>query len=445
MRDIGTAGAAAPLPLAAGHEELDVGPASPGPRLVPEPGAAARAQALLREMHVWLFAGYPADAVVRAAAVAEIALGAMVGVPPHTHRELGPLIDELRRAGRTEALAEASWLHQLRIALEPLAGQVRAERDMDARRAGEIAIRLARNAGLVTAKQVTDCETAAAWQASAPASTTLHKLDRDTHRIALQDQLDPPPRVLVLMVHGEVGQGHEHFAEIMTRQLRSASRSGWREVLVDWPPPSRPLGIRLATLLEQLSLRLGVALAAPNDDPTSSNGQRTWQPALERIIAGIQAVREPMLLRHVVGCLGSGTDGDHALVDAYVRRIWDTVAQRSGPPVVISLDLRRVERSGFPLTSTWRQARRDVATARAIARILDEHHRSHGGICIALPELTSVPAPELADWLHHHAGLDRDAARIEARQLVASTRGGRFDLVVQRLTALHLDRHRNPR
>jgi hypothetical protein len=147
----------------------------------------------------------------------------------------------------------------------------------------------------------------------------------------------------------------------------------------------------------------------------------------------------------VVGCLGSGANGDDALVDAYVRAIWNTVAQRAGPPVVVSLDLRRVERSGFPLTSPWRHARRDLATARAIARILDQHHQSHGGICVALPELTSVPAPELADWLHHHAGRDRDTARIEARQLVASTRGGRFDLVVQRLTALHLASHRNPK
>lgn len=420
------------MPLAAG-------------RLVPEPGAAARAQALLQEMHVWLFAGYSADAVLRAAAVAEIALGVMVGMLTHTHRELGALIDELRRAGRIEALAEASWLHQLRIAVEPLAGQVRAERDTDARRASEIAIRLARDVGLVTATQATACESAAAWQASAPASTALHKLDRDLHRIALQDHLDPPPRVLVVMVHGEIGQGHEHFAEIMTRQLRSASSSHLREVRVDWPPPSRPLGIRLATLFEQLSLRLGIALSAPHDDPTSSDGRRAWQPALERIVAGIHAVREPMLLRHVVGCLASGTHGDGALVDAYVDAIWNAIAQRSGQPIVVSLDLRRVERSGFPLTSPWRHARRDLATARAIARILDKHHRSQGGICVALPELTSVPTPELADWLHDHAGRDRDVARIEARELVSSTRGGRFDLIVNRLTALHLDRHRNPR
>jgi hypothetical protein len=86
---------------------------------------------------------------------------------------------------------------------------------------------------------------------------------------------------------------------------------------------------RALHLLEQLSLRLGVELAAPDDDPTSSNGRRTWQPALERIVAGIHALREPMLLRHAVGCLGSGTDGDHALVDAYVRAIWGSDSNRT--------------------------------------------------------------------------------------------------------------------
>lgn len=436
----------------------------PDAHRVPGPEAAARARALLEEMHVRLLTAYPADAVIHATTIAELALREISGMPTDARADLGALIDELQRTRRTEApvqaLADTRWLHQLGKAIKPFAGQVRPERDADARRASQIATRLAQKARLVTTQQAAVCEAEAMRRASAREPSALHWLDRHDQRQLLQKRLAPRPRVLVVLFHGEVGQGHEHFADVMTSLVRSVV-SGWREVRIEWPPPTRPLGVRLATLLEELSRRLGVDLDTPHDDPTHPDGRRAWRPALDRIVNGIHGAREPMLLRHVVGSLVGGSRGDGALVDAYVDAVWNTVAQRAiadhakpdapgepaprRPPVVVSLDLRRIERSGFPLTSPWRHARRDLATARAIARILDAHHLSHGGICVALPELTSVPPHEIADWLRHYAGRDREAAKLEARELVAQTRGGRFDQVLQRLTAHHLDRIRNPR
>jgi len=196
--------------------------AAPDAYRTPGPEAAARVLVLLREMQVWLLAGYAADAVIRAVSVVEIALRMLSGMRPDAGAELGALIDELRRSGRTALLADASWLYQVRITIESFAGQVRAERDADARRASQIAIRLARDTGLVTDSQVIDCETAAAWLASEPASNTLLRLDRAHHRTALDDGLARSRRVLAVLVHGEVGQGHDHFAEIMTWRLRSA-------------------------------------------------------------------------------------------------------------------------------------------------------------------------------------------------------------------------------
>lgn len=423
----------------------DIHPAAAGPRLVPGPADAARAQALLQEMYGWLLAGYAADAVIRAAAVVELALGVLAGVRPDAGAGLGALIDGLRRAGRTELLVEANWLYQYRIAVEPLAGQVQAERDAEGRRACAIASRVAQAAGLVTASQAAVCETAAAWQASSPASSALLRLDRRSHRTALIDWLERSPRVLVALIHGEVGQGHDHFAEIMAWRLRSTSNGHWRELAVAWPPPSRSLGTRLAMLLDALAAGLGVPLGAPAEDPATPDGARAWRPALDRIAAAIDAAGEPVLVRHVVRWLETRAGADDALVDAYLRAIWATVAQRSGERVVVGLDLRRIERAGLPLTRAWWTARRELAVARAIERVLDRHAMPHGGACFALPELTSVPVADLVAWLRDEGGRDRATAHAEASQLVASTRGGRFDLVIQRLTALHLDRSRNPR
>lgn len=350
-RDIDPADTPPRSPSGTEHTAPGRRPAAVNAPLVPGPVEAARTQALLQEMHGWLLAGYAADAAIRAAALAELALGVLAGVPDAS-AGLGALIDELRRSGRTELLVEASWLYQHRIAVEPLAGLVRAECDADGHRACAIASRIAQSAGLVTASQAAACETGAAWQASDPASSALLRLDRASHRIELGDWLERPPRVLVALVHGEVGQGHDHFADIMACQLRSASSGGWRELPVAWPPPSRSLGTRLAMLVDALAAGLGIAPGVPADDPATPDGARAWRLALDRIADAIDAAREPVLVRHTVGWLATRAATDDALVDAYLHAVWATVAQRSGERVVVGLDVRRAERAGRPLTRT---------------------------------------------------------------------------------------------
>jgi hypothetical protein len=410
-----------------------------------QPGfeVTTRVQELLRDMHVRLLAGYAADAVSRAAAIAEVALKALAGKPPEASATLGELIGERRRSGKTELLADASWLDQRQVVAKQFAGQVRAELDDDGRRACEIAVRFAVAAGLVTEAESTGCQRSAEWQASEPASSALLRLDRAMHRKALDDLLELPRRVLVFLVHGEVDQGHDHFAEIMTWRLRSGPSGRWREVVVNWPPPSASLGTRLAILFEELANALGIKLTLPAGDPATPDGARTWLPALAPVLAAIDARRERLLVRHVLRWLGTGAGGDDALVDAYVRAIWARVALRPGERVVVGLDLRRIERGGMLLTKAWRTSRAELAAARSIEIVLDRLDMPHGGVCLTLPELTSVPVSDLVDWLRRDGGRNRDVAQVEANQLVSSTRGGRFDLVVQRLTALNLDRRRN--
>lgn len=403
----------------------------------PGPGIAEIVH-LLHEMRVRLLTGFAADAVLHAAAVAEIALPRIAGTPPGTHVK----IDELRRAGRTELAAEASWLRQRRLAALPLAGQVQDQVDDDGRRASELAVRLALAAGLVGDAELAACQRSAEWQASRPASSALLRLDRAPHRKVFDDLLELSGRVAVLLLHGEVGQGHDHFGEVMTWRLRSADRGGGREIVVAWPPPSQSPGSRLAMLIEELAGALGVGLTLPASDPTTAGGAHAWRAAIAPIFAAIDAQRERLLVRHVLRWLSTGAGGDDALVDGYVRAIWARVAARPGPRVVVGLDLRRIEPGGMPLSKPWRAARAERAAVRAIAARLDRLDLSHGGVCIAIPELTSVAASDLIDWLRTAGGRKREVAETEADALVSSTRGGRFDLILHRLTALNLDRQR---
>ncbi|MBA3538915.1 MAG: hypothetical protein H0T79_04745 [Deltaproteobacteria bacterium] len=378
--------------------------------------------------------------MTRAAVIAEAALKVLVGKPPDAKAMLGELIGELHKQGKTELLTDVNWLNQRRIAAVHFTGQVREELDDDARRAATIAERLATSAGLLTETAVHDCQRAAEWTASEPASSALLRLDRATHRKALDDLLGLPRRVLVLLVHGEYGQGHDHFGEIMTWRLRSGPKGRWREVVVEWPGPSPSLGTRLAMLLERLADAFGITLAPPASDPATPQGASDWAPALAPILAAIDARRERLLIRHVLRWLGTGAGGDDALVEAYVRAVWAPLAARRGERVVVGLDLRRIEKTGLPMGKSWRVSRAELAAARAITAVLERLDMPREGMCTALPELTSVPTTDLVDWLRAEGGRKRDAAETEATQLVSSTRGGRFDLVVERLTALNLDR-----
>src|SRR5689334_8405470 len=128
-------------------------------------------------MHVRLLAGYAPDAVARAAVIGEAALKAIAGKPPEAKAMLGELIGEVRTQLPADLVSEANWLNQRRIAAVHFTGQVRAELDGDARRAADIAARLATHAGLIDDLALAEIRRRAEVVASEPASSALLRLD----------------------------------------------------------------------------------------------------------------------------------------------------------------------------------------------------------------------------------------------------------------------------
>src|SRR5215467_6439468 len=94
-------------------------------------------------MHVRLLAGYAADAVIRAAVIAEASLKTLSGRAPEAKAMLGELLGELRSQLPPDLLKEANWLNVQRISAVHATGQIRADLDDDARRAAETAAQLA--------------------------------------------------------------------------------------------------------------------------------------------------------------------------------------------------------------------------------------------------------------------------------------------------------------
>jgi hypothetical protein len=273
-------------------------------------------------------------------------------------------------------------------------------------------------------------------------SDALLRLDRGMHRKALEDLITLQRRLVVFLVHGEIDQGHDHFDEITTWRLRSEPKGRWREIIVKWPPPAMSLGVRLAMLFEELASALGIPLNPPVEDPTTPSGVLAWMPKLAPILRAIDAQRERLLVRHVLRWIDVGAGGDHLVVDAYVRMIWAGVAVRPGQQVAVGFECRRVQRGGMPLGKAWRISRAELAAAKAIGGVLERLQFAHGGTCFVFPELTSIAKADLVDWLCLYGDRTRHVALAEAAQLVSSTQGGRFDRIVERLTALNLQNSR---
>jgi hypothetical protein len=400
---------------------------------------AARARELAREIYARLLAGYPEEAVLGAVALSRTVLEHALGIAAAEEATLGELIGEAKRAARDASSADLirslEWLNGLCTEAVHVAGTHRGELLEDAERAAELVTQAAIRFGVLDELAVRDARHAGERQASEPASTALLRLDRAEQRRSLDDLLAVSRRVLVVLIHGEVGQGHDHFGEIATWRTRAATTGPWRQLQVDWPAPSPSMETRLGFLLESFASSVGAAFSPPPLVPTA-DGEAAWSHALDAAFSACDRARERLFMRHVLGWLD---DGDSGLVARYMRMVWIPLAARRGEPLVCCLELRRAERTGMPLSRAWWTARAEHRIARAIAMNLEEQAMPGGGHCAVLPELTSASSGDLVNWLRAERQLAKSAATAEAQQLVTMTRGGRFDLVVQRLASLHPD------
>jgi len=421
-----------PLPRAARLVSLTTGQQQPA-----EPRTSA--PELAREIYARLLAGYPADAVLRAATLAQHVLEHARGIPSAPEATLGELIGEAKHTARDASsgalLHSLDWLNRLRTEAVHVTGKYQGGLLEDAERAAELVTQAAIRLGLLDELAVREARHTAQWQASEPASTALLRLDRAEQRRGLDDLLALSRRVLVVVIHGEVGQGHDHFGEVASWRTRAVVKGRWRQRQVDWPAPSPSTETRLGFLLESFANSVGTTFSPPPLAP-SVDGEVAWTHALNAAFSACDRARERLFIRHVLGWLD---DGDIELVARYMRTVWIPLAAQRGEQLVCCLELRRAERTGMPFSRAWWTARAEHRIARAIATSLEEQAMPDGGHCATLPELTSASLDDLVDWLRAERQLARSAAMAEAQQLVTMTRGGRFDLVVQRLASLHLD------
>jgi hypothetical protein len=398
--------------------------AAPGPR-------APSAGELVREIYVRLLVGLAEEAILRAAMLAEAALQHALSVPSLV--EASPAV---RAALGEDLFYGLGWLIRRRAEAGLVPEARLGERLEDAERAAELATRTAIRCGLLDEPAVHAARCAAVPSAAVPMPDALLRLDRREHRSRLDDLLALPRRVLVVLIYGEADQGHEHFEKVAIWRTRAAAQGPWRRRRVEWPQPSPRADMRLGFLLDSFATAVGTTFAPSAPRPDGGAGEDAWIAALEPTLSACDRSGERLFLHHAITRLDGG---DPELWARYLRMVWLPLAARRGAHVVCCLELRRTERAGFPFSRAWRLARAQHRIAWEIATSLEEQVVPGDGHCAALPELSSATPHDIADWLRAERRLARSEAMAEAEQIVTLTRGGRFDLVIQRLAALRLD------
>jgi len=375
----------------------------------------------------------PTAVIVPAAVLAEAAVKALLGDPDANRLELGHLI----RLAHERAVLERDWLtdlnwlnrHRIRCVHSPPAPP--GPSVDDAARAIEFATRLARRAGLLQDEHIPQARRAAQQAVCGAAPSECMKLDRRRQRSSFEDLLHPPPRVLVFLAHGEFDQGQTHFSRYAALKLRNTLGGRWTDVALDWPGPRAAAGQRLAELTERLQLELGVACDLPKTDPLGD--EDAWDQGFDELAGLVMGARRSLFVRHRIR---RPVAADRKLIESYLSRLWRRVAASDRPGcVALAFETSRAEQTGFPwLSRSWRLGRRERLATRRLVRSLDDLRLGPEVTCASLDELDCLSIDDVSDWLRRVRRMDRESAAAESRDLIATTRGGRFELVLQRIS-----------
>lgn len=249
-------------------------------------------------------------------------------------------------------------------------------------------------------------------------------LDRHAHRRMVAERVEAARRGLVVVLHGEMDQGHRHLAEFCLGTVQRARPGLWAgPAAVRWPEPQWPEARRFGELVEQLCAvldRHGVAVSpdAPGE-------------ALRR--AGAQ-----VFVRHEIL---APVPEDAALLRRYLEAVWGPVVAEGEGQLAscLTFELHTPAARGWYFGAAARAARRARKAVAEALRALGDVQA--GGLTVApLPELTSVGVDDILHALPDgvRRQLSPDEARARAREVHSLSAEGRFEHVLRHLDARDL-------
>jgi len=379
--------------------------------------------------------GAPVDAVASAAKLAEGLLKGSLGLDPDARMMLGELIGEAGRQGAVprEVRRRLDHLNRTRNQTLHFRGRPRRLALDEARAAVEDAAEAAVHAGVLTKKARRRLAREARRRAARPPGhDPRFHLDRTYQKGQLGELLVPHASVLVFVAHGETEQGHDDLCELAYWRFRRELRGEWRSCEVMWPPPEPSNGTRFGWLVASLGeALLGEEPELPRVDPLTAEGEAAWSEAIDRLARAVSRSPDHRFVRHTVGRPAAP---DEELARLYLERVLEPLSEVVPGFFAVGLKAQRTEPVGWPLLSrAWWVAHRDRRHVRRLLRSVEEHPHGERVVYLTLSELLSVEEPDLRRWLERWGRLDRTAAGERARELLARSRGGRWEALLRSL------------
>lgn len=388
---------------------------------------------LLADAEHAVCAGAAIEAIAAAAKAAEAWLKRVLGVSASERRMLGDLLGEAH-AKKALAAGANKALNQLNVirneALHFRGG--RGALDIDtARKAVDALAAALEQAGALSASRRREVARRAHRRAArhAPEEVRFH-LDRTEQKGQLGSLLIPEASVVMFCAHGESEQGHDDLCALAGWRVREDLRGRWTRIEPRWPPPGAALGTRFAALVAALAeAATGREPPLPELDPIAEPD--VWEPAIAAIAESMAAYDHNWFVEHLVSRPSSE---DAELVALYCDRVLAVLARALVGYCVVGLKVERMEAGGLPLISRgWWLSWRDRRQVRRLVSRFDAHGQSPGVAYMTLAELASVPEPDLVGWLTRWAKLDPRTATERARELIARSRGGRWNHLTRSL------------
>lgn len=382
------------------------------------------------------------DAVRRASVLAERVFKQILSAAPASHAGLGEMIGAAYRDPALQQklgkplIKRLNRLNELRKRSVHDKGSGLEEVSVDeGQQAVDVISDLLVAIGAFTREALDGLVREAEWNVSSGPDEAVLTLDRVRQRDDFEGLIARPRRLVVLAVHGEAGQGHQHFARVMDWRLRATPPGRWADVAIDWPAPSSAPGVRLGCLLETLADALAVPVSLPcAADPFDEANAEVWEAAIEPVWRALRGARRRVRVRHSIALLD---DGDAELIARYLALFWAPAVEHTCERAVVSFEIVRAETVGMPLLArSWRLSRREKRAAERIVEAVESMSLPSECRAHALDELTSITEDDLVRWLRTERGMARTKAEELASSIMAASRGGRFELVVARVAAM---------
>ncbi len=346
---------------------------------------------------------------------------------------LDGLGDAVRSRGAHGLAADPTLLEEMRWLARWTPDASRTASIDDTARASRAAARIGVALGLWDEGGLEELRHAAATAASEPLRDAW-KLDREAQRTELENLIAPELSVLAFLAHGEVEQGHAELTEYASWKLFGHGHGAWRDV--QWPDRGPCAGVRLAELTASLAEAAGAPatlLAAIQQlDPLAPATKDSWDSGVKPLQEFLAKGPVPLRLRHV---LEGPVDTDAELLKHYLERVWGPVGEaRKEGLVALSFEVISAAVEGIPLVSrAWRTSHRERQARLRIAEVFGAALPSTRCSARPLDELGSVTEKDLVKWLQHERKLDEESAVERAKEILAASRNGRFELVLPRL------------